>query len=236
MPRRTHARLRRLLCLELRNARNWGCFFNGVCGTCSKWFCKLQCGCMNISTTMERTLAAFFANASACSTGKRALLAAHHSIPVAQLFAFLSSLVACFNLVMLALVAARPAARALARPRNARRALEPVRAARRLAASSSSRGASAARLPAVLPRLHLPAASAAPHRTHSRRAPVAAATACAPAIPATAPACHAPDLHPRGNQPEFKNRNQPKSNRNQPKSYGPRARPSLRARTRLGLT
>ena len=38
------------------------------------------------------------------------------------------------------------------------------------------------------------------------------------------------------NQPEFKNRNQPKSNRNQPKSYGPRAQPSLRARTRLGLT
>jgi hypothetical protein len=106
MPRRTHARSRRLLCLELRNARDWSCFFNGVRGTCSKWFCKSQCGCMNISTTMERTLAGFFANASACSTGKRALLAAHHSIPVGHLFVFLSSLAACFNLVLLVHVAA----------------------------------------------------------------------------------------------------------------------------------
>ena len=145
--------------------------------TCSKWSCKSQCGCMVFSATTERTLAGFFANASACGTGKRALPAAHHSIPVGHFFAFLSSLAACFNLVMLALVAAWPAARALARPRNARRALEPARAARRLAASSSSRGASAVRLPAVSPRLHLPAASAAPHRSHSRRDPVAAATA-----------------------------------------------------------
>ena len=106
MPRRTPARLRRLLCLASRNARNWSCFFNGMRGTCSKWSCKLQCGCMVFSTTMERTLAGFFANASACGTGKRALLAAHHSIPVGHFLALLSSLGACFNLVLL--VHARP--------------------------------------------------------------------------------------------------------------------------------
>ena len=152
MLRRTPARLRRLLCLAPRNARNWSCFFNGMRDTCSKWSGKLQCGCMVFSTTMERTLAGFFAKASACGTGKRALLAAHHSIPVGHLLAFLSSLAACFNLVLLVHVAAWLAARTHARPRNARRALELTRAARHLAASDSSRGASAARLPAALPR------------------------------------------------------------------------------------
>ena len=107
MPHRTHARLRRLLCLASRNARNWSCFFNGVRDTCSKWFCKLQCGCMIFSATTERTLAGFFANASACGTGKRALLAAHHSIPVVHFFAILPSLGACFNWAMLLHVTAR---------------------------------------------------------------------------------------------------------------------------------
>ena len=116
MPRRTHARLRRLLCLASRNARNWSCFFNGIRDTCSKWSCKLQCGCMVFSATTERTLAGFFANASACGTGKRALPAAHHSIPVGHFFAFLSSLAACFNLVLLIHVAAWLAARAHAQP------------------------------------------------------------------------------------------------------------------------
>ena len=132
------------------------------------------------------------------------------------------------QLGMLVHVAAWPAARALARPRNARRALEPARAARRLAASSSSRGASAARLPAVSPRLHLPAVSAAPHRSHGRRAPVAAATACAPAIPATALACHAPA--PSRDVPASAERNRTAI---EPQSYGPRSRPSLRARAGL---
>ena len=181
MPRRTPARLRRLFCLALRNTRNWSCFFKDMRGTCSKWLFKLQCGCMVFSTTTERTLAGFFANASACGTGTRALPAAHHSIPVGHFFAFLSSLAVCFNLVMLALVAAWPAARALVRPRNARRALELARAARHLAASSSSRGASAARLPAALPHatVYLPPPCClrrAARRTRSRRYPVAAAT------------------------------------------------------------
>ena len=152
MPRRTHARLRRLLCLASREARNWSRFSNDMRGTCSKWCCKLQCGCMDISTTLERTLAGFFANASACGTDKRALLAAHHSTPVGRFFAFFSSLAACFNLVLLVHVAAWLAARAPARLRNARRALELTHAARHHAASSSSRGASAARLQAALPR------------------------------------------------------------------------------------
>ena len=184
MPRRTPARLRRLLCLASCNARNWSCFFNGIRDTCSKWSCKLQCGCMVFSATTERTLAGFFANASACGSGKRALPAAHHSIPVGRFFAFFSSLAACFNLALLFHVAAWLAARAPARPRNARRALELARVARHLAASSSSHGASAARPPAALPRaaVYLPppsrlhTASAPPHRTRSRRDPVAAAT------------------------------------------------------------
>jgi len=196
MPRRTPARLRRLLCLASCNARNWSCFFIGMRGTCSKWFCKLQCGYMVFSTTMERTLAGFFAKASASGTGKRALLAAHHSIPVGRFFAFFSSLAACFNLVLLVHVAAWLAARAPARPRNARRALELARAARHLAASSSSRGAGAARLPAALPRAavylacRLHAASAAPHRTRSRRDPVAAAT-----VPARLQCLPLPAMH-----------------------------------------
>ena len=197
MPRRTHARLRRLLCLASRNARNWSCFFNGIRDTCSKWSCKLQCGCMVFSATTERTLAGFFANASACGTGKRALLAAHHSIPVGHFFAFLSSLAACYKLVLLAHVAAWLAARAPARLPNARRALELARAARHLAASSSSRGASAARLPAVSPRrsIYLPPP---PHRTD----PITAVTPWRPRLRLRAcNACACPPctgwLHPR---------------------------------------
>ena len=118
----------------------------------SKMVLQIAMRQMGISTTPERTLAGIFANASACGTGKRALLAAHHSIPVGHLLAFLSSFAACFNLVLLVHVAAWLAARTHARPRNARRPLELPRAARHLAASDSSRGPRAARLPAALPR------------------------------------------------------------------------------------
>ena len=52
-----------------------------------------------------------FANAFACGTGKRALFATHHSIPVAQLFGFMPS---CFKWVMLVHAAAQRAMRALA--------------------------------------------------------------------------------------------------------------------------
>ena len=56
---------------------------------------------MIFSTTHTRVLANIFANAFACGTGKGALLATHRSIPVVRFFAILSSLIACFNLVML---------------------------------------------------------------------------------------------------------------------------------------
>lgn len=56
---------------------------------------------MILSTTHTRMLANSFANAFACGTGKCALLATHHSIPVVQFFAILSSLIACFNMVLL---------------------------------------------------------------------------------------------------------------------------------------
>ena len=62
---------------------------------------------MIFSTTRTRMLANFFANAFACGTGKRALLAAHHSIPVVHFFAILPSLGACFNWAMLLHVTAR---------------------------------------------------------------------------------------------------------------------------------
>ena len=52
---------------------------------------------MDISTILDRTLAGFFAQASACGAGERAILAAHHSITVAEFSAFLSSLVACLD-------------------------------------------------------------------------------------------------------------------------------------------
>ena len=67
---------------------------------------------------------------------------------------------------------------ALALPRNARRALERARAARHLEVGSSSHGASAARLPAALPRatLYLPPA---PRRTE----PIAAELPWRPRLP-----------------------------------------------------
>ena len=70
-------------------------------------------------------------------------------------------------------------------------------------------------------RRRLPAAYGTPRRTES----VAAEPPWRPRPPARLHiTCHCPCLpctgwlHPRGNQPEFKNRNQPKSNRSQPKS------------------
>ena len=111
-----------------------------------------SCGLMILLASLGRTLAGFFAIASACEAGKRALFVTHRPIPVAQFLAFWPSLVDCFNWVMLVQVTACWAVRALALSRTTRRALEPARAARRLAAGSPSRGASAARLPAALPR------------------------------------------------------------------------------------
>ena len=56
---------------------------------------------------LTRVLANFSANAFACGTSERALLATHHSIPVVQFFALLSSFIACFNMVLLLHVTAR---------------------------------------------------------------------------------------------------------------------------------
>ena len=62
---------------------------------------------MIFSTTHTRVLANIFANAFACGTGKGALLATHHSIPVVQFFALWSSFIACFNMVLLLHVTTR---------------------------------------------------------------------------------------------------------------------------------
>ena len=107
MSRSTHARLHRTLCLTLRNARATSCFYNDMRNTNTKHPCKVQSGCMIFSTTHTRMLAIFFANAFACGTGKRALLATHHSIPVVHFFTILPSLGACFNWTMLLHVSAR---------------------------------------------------------------------------------------------------------------------------------
>ena len=109
MSRSTHARLRRTLCLTLRNARVTSCFYNNMRNTNTKHPCKLQSGCMIFSTTHTRMLANFFANAFAYGIGKRALLATHHSIPVVQFFANLPSLAASFTWVIcfISLLAAR---------------------------------------------------------------------------------------------------------------------------------
>ena len=42
MSRRTHARLRRTLCLTLRNARVTNCFYNNMRNTNTKDPCKMQ--------------------------------------------------------------------------------------------------------------------------------------------------------------------------------------------------
>ena len=109
MSRSTHARLRRTLCLTLRNARVTSCFYNNMRNTNTKHPCKLQSGCMIFSTTHTRMLANFFANAFAYGIGKRALLATHHSIPVVKFFANLPSLAASFTWVIcfISLLAAR---------------------------------------------------------------------------------------------------------------------------------
>ena len=78
MSRRTHARLRHTLCLTLRNARVTNCFFHNMRNTSTKHSCKMQCGSINFSTAHKQLPAGFFANAFACSIGKRSLLTAHH--------------------------------------------------------------------------------------------------------------------------------------------------------------
>ena len=178
MSRRAHARLRRTLCLSLRNARIASCFFNNMRNTNTKHSCKMQCGSMNFSATHKWPPAGFFANASARSIGKRALFFAPLLRLLDLFLALLLLMFACFNVVMLVHATAWLTERALAQPRNARRALEPARAARRLAASSSGRGASAARLPAALPRaiVYLPPA---PRRTE----PIAAELPWRPRLP-----------------------------------------------------
>ena len=80
----------------------------------------MQCGSMNFSTTHTQLPAGFFANAFACSIGKRALLTAHHLRLLGHILVLLQLTSHCHNLAQLVHHAVRPDARAPTSPRHRR--------------------------------------------------------------------------------------------------------------------
>jgi hypothetical protein len=142
----------------------------------------------------------------------------------------------CWSILLLN---GRRAVRALALPRTARHALEPAHAARHLAVSlqqaapAVTRAPHACRPPCRAPPFYLPPA---PRRTE----PVTAELPWRPRLPARLqysplplPAMHRMATSERESTRIQKPKPTEIETEIKPKSYGPRARPSLRARARL---